>query len=261
MSKDWRWTRRLFCHSTERNASSLLRLVPWDLSKRSVARFSNRDFSYSFQPFILFPSWLEITHFFGSWLWSIFMKVRWIKFKLRVRGIGWLQDDLGGVLNKPCDHPGFSRFLEIIWIFLPGDVLSVNVTGEGFVSDLCKEFVVSFMQITRTANIDPSVCMPHPHIPNFNQYRNIMLLLLSCWILIFLEPYGLRVRQLIMNIHYPKRSNERAAWLYNHILVRRINFIKFARRKMRKQFLKDFTRKKFNEDITCMEMIRAKVVK
>lgn len=42
-----------------------------------------------------------------------------------------------------------------------------------------------------------------------------------------------------MNQLYPAKANERAAWLCNQIIKRRISFIKFARRKVRQRFRND----------------------
>lgn len=69
------------------------------------------------------------------------------------------------------------------------------------------------------------------------------------------EPYGLRGRQIVMCFYHPGRARERAIWLYNHLLRNRTSFLKFARRKLRKQFLG----KSEGNRITCVEFLRAKI--
>lgn len=68
------------------------------------------------------------------------------------------------------------------------------------------------------------------------------------------EPYGMRLRQVVMNKYYPNRANERAAWLYTTVLRRRETFVKYARREARRKFLKDKTADKRS----VLDVIRAK---
>lgn len=82
-------------------------------------------------------------------------------------------------------------------------------------------------------------CLPNPHEPDFKRYANIGICIVICWVTVVLEPYALRVRQVIMRRHYPDRAKERAAWLVNHILRHRKNFVKKARRDMRRKYKKD----------------------
>lgn len=82
----------------------------------------------------------------------------------------------------------------------------------------------------------------------------LVFLLLLCWILLVFEPYGMRLRQVVMNKYNPNRANERATWLYNTILRRRESFVKFARRETRRIFLKDKEAEKRN----IFDVFRAK---
>ncbi len=133
--------------------------------------------------------------------------------------------------------------------------------GVGFVSEMCREIVETLEKVSKTAHIDLIVCIPRPSIPDFGMYIKIGLLFLFAWFLLFIEPYGLRARQMVMNYYYPQRSAERTVWLYQLISRQRLSFVKFARRKMRKKFLKDSSRKKFNDEVTCFELFRAKINK
>ena len=57
-----------------------------------------------------------------------------------------------------------------------------------------------------------------------------------CLFLSIFESYGLRIRHVICGVFFPRREIERGVWLYNHILHRRGGFLKFARRKMRRDY-------------------------
>jgi glyoxylase-like metal-dependent hydrolase (beta-lactamase superfamily II) len=48
-----------------------------------------------------------------------------------------------------------------------------------------------------------------------------------------LEPYGLRLRHVVMSHYHPDRARQRTVWLYNHILKCRGSFLKMARRHLR----------------------------
>lgn len=82
-----------------------------------------------------------------------------------------------------------------------------------------------------------------------------MFFLVLSWILLVFEPYGLRVRQVVMNQLYPEKANERAAWLCNQIIRRRTSFMKFARRKVRQQILFDSSAK----NLTILNFFRVKL--
>lgn len=68
----------------------------------------------------------------------------------------------------------------------------------------------------------------------------------------------MRLRTIVLNKFYPKRANERAAWLYNHILRGRESFIKMARRDMRRRFFKDDPSRMGIERRSCLDVLRAK---
>lgn len=68
----------------------------------------------------------------------------------------------------------------------------------------------------------------------------------------------MRLRTIVMNKFYPRRANERAAWLYNHILRGRESFIKIGRREMRRRFFKDDPTRVGVERHNCLDTLRAK---
>jgi len=63
-----------------------------------------------------------------------------------------------------------------------------------------------------------------------------VFLIVFCFIVAFLEPYGLRLQHTVMCYYYPDRARQRSAWLYNHILTMRGSFLKYARSELRRKF-------------------------
>lgn len=62
-----------------------------------------------------------------------------------------------------------------------------------------------------------------------------MSLLLLCFFIAAMEPYGLRLRHIICGWIYEKRVVQRETWLYQHILSTRDNFLDFARSQIKAQ--------------------------
>lgn len=134
-------------------------------------------------------------------------------------------------------------------------VVTIHVSGEGYLSDLYRSIVKAFTPQGKDSEIDTMMCLPAPVTPDLDKYTQIITLIIFCWLMAFLEPYGLRLRQVVMCQYYPDRAKQRAAWLYNHIIrywyplrVRnahyrlanetrsRGSFLKFARRQLRRKF-------------------------
>ncbi|CAH0551609.1 unnamed protein product [Brassicogethes aeneus] len=131
---------------------------------------------------------------------------------------------------------------------------TVIVAGEGLLADLLKTIVKAFQPLGLELEIDTVPCLPIPIPPDYDRYIQIITLLLLCWILTVLEPYGLRFRHWIMCYYHPVRGKERAIWLYNHILRTRSTFLKFVRRQLRRKVLGDKTVTK----ITLKEFLLSK---
>ncbi|XP_049542841.1 DC-STAMP domain-containing protein 2-like [Anopheles darlingi] len=108
--------------------------------------------------------------------------------------------------------------------------VGVAVRGEGILADTLREIVHSFDPIVNGTIIDPAHCIPDASPPRFGRYGEIVALLVLCWIFTFAEPYGLRVRQIIMRSYYPARARARALWLHSDILMKRENLIQIFRR-------------------------------
>ncbi|XP_055913918.1 DC-STAMP domain-containing protein 2 [Eupeodes corollae] len=132
--------------------------------------------------------------------------------------------------------------------------LTVNISGGGFTAEILKGIVHAFEPLSEKYELDPRPCLPKPIVPNYRRYWEIVGLIFIAWVFLILQPYGLRLRQVIMCIYYPDRSRERALWLYNEILLRRTSFIKFARRQARRSILKDSNVK----DYSLLDWIRSR---
>uniref|UniRef100_A0A2S2QN30 DC-STAMP domain-containing protein 2 n=1 Tax=Sipha flava TaxID=143950 RepID=A0A2S2QN30_9HEMI len=62
------------------------------------------------------------------------------------------------------------------------------------------------------------------------------VVLILTWILAIVQPYGLRFRSYTMGYYHPDVAKTRAVWLHNRVILRRINFVTFAQRFMRRKF-------------------------
>lgn len=61
-------------------------------------------------------------------------------------------------------------------------------------------------------------------------------MLILTWFLTITQPYGLRFRSYVMGYYHPDVAMTRAVWLHNSIVRRRMNFVTFARRFLRRKF-------------------------
>uniref|UniRef100_A0A2A4JCQ8 Uncharacterized protein n=1 Tax=Heliothis virescens TaxID=7102 RepID=A0A2A4JCQ8_HELVI len=112
----------------------------------------------------------------------------------------------------------------------------VHVTGSGFVARLFKSIInILDIPLSFTAP-SPISCLPDPYPPDLRRYTQIGVLIFLLWFFALFEPYGLRLRHLIMGHYRPERAKARATWLYNHILRTRASFMKFARRKLHREY-------------------------
>lgn len=134
-------------------------------------------------------------------------------------------------------------------------VFTIKVIGVGLIADFVHGLVDAFSTLVESFHIDPKPCLPVPSPPDFLRYAEIFVLLTMVWVMLFFEPYVLRLRQVVMNRYHPDRSRERAAWLYQQIVRKRMSFVKFARRKVRRRFHKDGV----VEQVRFMEWVRAKL--
>lgn len=133
----------------------------------------------------------------------------------------------------------------------------MKVTGEGIVADMYRDLVDILKPLVRYYDVNFQLCLPHPHRPDYKKYVKIGGLIFISWFMLFLEPFGLRLRSVIMSNYYPEKSSERTVWLYHQILRKRSSLMNFAKSKARKQITKTGAFR--NETMTCMELFRAKI--
>lgn len=173
--------------------------------------------------------------------------------------------------------------------------ISVTSSGNGTFVEIVKGILDAMTPTATNSKIDVTPCLPSPSVPNTDRYAQICeyihllsarfsLILLSnvpfsifsyngldltyIWTLrtqvekhlIFNDERSvtfskLRLRQIVMNQLYPEKANERAAWLCNQIIKKRISFAKFARRKIRSQFRNDASAK----NLTFLNFLRVKL--
>lgn len=80
---------------------------------------------------------------------------------------------------------------------------------------------------------------------------------LLCLALALMEPFVLRTRHAVMSHYHPARAQERAVWLYNHVLRARHSLAKVLRRQLRR--LLEGEERRGEERITCLEWLRARL--
>ncbi|KYN04262.1 DC-STAMP domain-containing protein 2 [Cyphomyrmex costatus] len=114
--------------------------------------------------------------------------------------------------------------------------VGVHVSGDGYLADLYRSIVKAFTPHAKDTEIDVIPCLPDPIPPDLDRYTQIVTLIAFCWIMAIFEPYGLRLRHVVMCKYHPERAKQRAAWLYNYIIRSRGSFLKFARRQLRRKF-------------------------
>ncbi|XP_058974943.1 DC-STAMP domain-containing protein 2-like [Musca domestica] len=132
--------------------------------------------------------------------------------------------------------------------------ITVEIDGGGFVGEIFGGIVHAFEPISQNYTIDPHTCLPLPRRPSYAHYYLIASLILFGWIFLFCQPYGLRLRHIVMRLYYPEVARQRAIWLYNRILLKRISFFKLARRKARIAF----TKNKTGDNFSFLDWLRAK---
>ncbi|KAH9629884.1 hypothetical protein HF086_008175 [Spodoptera exigua] len=93
-----------------------------------------------------------------------------------------------------------------------------HVSGSGYVARLFSS-IIGILDIPLSFPApSPITCLPDPYPPDLRRYTQIGVLIFLLWFFALFEPYGLRLRHLIMGHYRPERAKARATWLYNHIL-------------------------------------------
>lgn len=92
---------------------------------------------------------------------------------------------------------------------------------------------------------------------NINFLFQVFVMVLT-WILAIIQPYGLRFRSYVMGYYHPDIARTRAIWLHNRVIRRRINFVTFARRFLRRKF--GLSGGVLSTDPSCLDFIYSKSV-
>ncbi|XP_045502198.1 protein sneaky-like, partial [Colias croceus] len=111
-----------------------------------------------------------------------------------------------------------------------GDV-EVEVAGAGFVADMLRKLVDELKSINVKTSITNEECLPQPRAIPALFYVKIYGGYLWILLLLFTNPYTLRLRRLICSYFYPHREKQRILHLYNDILKKRLKMQKTLRRK------------------------------
>ncbi|KAK0159238.1 hypothetical protein PV328_010144 [Microctonus aethiopoides] len=134
--------------------------------------------------------------------------------------------------------------------------VGIHVSGSGYLAELYRSITRAFSLDNFNNEIDTLSCLPDPLPPDYDRYTQIAVIIISCWIMAIFEPYGLRLRQVVMGWYYPDRAKQRAVYLYNQIIRLRGNFLKFARRQLRRKY--GMTNDDNNiEKVTCKDRLLA----
>lgn len=136
-------------------------------------------------------------------------------------------------------------------------MIGIHVEGDGVLADVYRSIGNAFKPLGAKMDVDNVPCLPDPVPPDFGCYLQIVSLIILCWFLALLEPYGLRLQHVVMSYNYPDRAKQRAVWLYNHILRSRGSFLKYVRRQLRRKFGK--SKDGVIEKVSLMDRLRAKL--
>ncbi|XP_060806892.1 DC-STAMP domain-containing protein 2-like [Amyelois transitella] len=112
----------------------------------------------------------------------------------------------------------------------------MHISGKGRVADMFRDLLMALTTPLEISHPLPTNCLPDPKPPDLQRYTQIGILIFLLWFFSLFEPYGLRLRHVVMGLYRPERAKARAEWLYNHILRTRGGFMKFARRKLHRTY-------------------------
>ncbi|KAG7297299.1 hypothetical protein JYU34_019258 [Plutella xylostella] len=129
----------------------------------------------------------------------------------------------------------------------------IQIIGKGPVAGIMRAIVDAISIPIATPGPSPVSCLPNPYPPDLQRYAQIGVLIFLIWFFALFEPYGLRLRHIIMGLYRPERAKQRAVWLHNHILEARCSFIKYARRKLHREY-KYYSERRFTirSRLECM---------
>lgn len=113
-------------------------------------------------------------------------------------------------------------YIKTVYLETPGGVnnLNLQIEGKGFVSNIYRLMFRNFEHLTKlNYTIDTSMCMPNIVDADYFAYKQIGIYLFSVFLLSLSQAYLQRLRSVFMGTIWPLRDEERAIWLYNHIMI------------------------------------------
>lgn len=80
--------------------------------------------------------------------------------------------------------------------------------------------------------------------------------MIMIWILSLLEPFSKRLRHVVMDFYHPDLASQRASWLFNTILYKRVTFVSFTQRFLKTKFFG--TKTGDPEPLPCLDVLRTR---
>ncbi|OWR52228.1 hypothetical protein KGM_210470 [Danaus plexippus plexippus] len=109
--------------------------------------------------------------------------------------------------------------------------IQIKIKGTGILSNMMKKILDEIGLIKNIQMTSKDICIPHPRSMPPIYYVKIYAGYLWILLLLYINPYTLRLRRLICGYFYPERERRRILHLYNDILKKRTKIQKTLRRK------------------------------
>ncbi|CAB3229036.1 unnamed protein product [Arctia plantaginis] len=110
--------------------------------------------------------------------------------------------------------------------------VDIEVEGSGILASLFRKLLENISSGGSTQrSFTNKECVPHPRPMPFYYYFKIYGGYLWILLLLYVNPYTLRLRRLACSYFYPKREKQRILHLYNDILKKRMKMQKTLRRR------------------------------
>jgi hypothetical protein len=98
--------------------------------------------------------------------------------------------------------------------------VGLRIEGEGFIASIYKFLFTQFSEIAKSnITVDSTPCVPPVSKMKDDAYTQVAIYTMILLVASFGNSYILRLRSVIMGSVYTQRDEERAIWLYNHIIV------------------------------------------
>ncbi|XP_050352207.1 protein sneaky [Nymphalis io] len=109
--------------------------------------------------------------------------------------------------------------------------IAIQVEGKGPLSSMLRKILREFNLNKSNRMVSNDVCVPRPRAMPTIYYIKIYGGYLWILLLLYINPFTLRLRRLICSYFYCKREKERVLHLYNDILKKRLRMQKTLRKK------------------------------